>query len=984
MNLKRISVLFAISGVFLVLIFCGISQALTQDNDYDVVWNASDMPTGTFSEFNGLESVGNNDLDVTESSRYYEGMLYSKTIKTNGYTTTDSSYVPTKRALKFSVSKPCYMDILAYGTSSQLEETPLYISRKGSIISSFDLIHNDISLNTVYLDKADTYYIYCLTGSVGINFIHLYYKKGDLNADNVVNKDDLTMLYQIVYDANGFDSDTLAHADMDQNGVFNENDITLLRQIIRNAGEYVPTYYSDKTWTMDNYETGTVYSAETDVDGLVVVPKPSGSGKDLFIAEDEPKNYEEYTYTKYLATNGASKLNGDTVIKRGVKVYTSEPCYLTVLVRCASTNQNADPCLTISAKGFGQSENMLTKVSDLEKNQLEYVQVKLGGPNEYSISDKTGAINIYQIILSRSKITFLNESETDTIWNFDDDLFNNKVKNEGFYKFKETENIGELTFFPGTILHSGTGVNHIRGEEVYNYALLSKTTNYKSTGSISFYTKTSVDIYILAHTANNNYTRPLSIISDKMGAKPMTQYIYEADCYHFSYTGSDSRIYIYAPGDNIKIYRIAIVERDSSDYDQLPEERIWNFSESDIQGTFYKHTYYKGMDIFADEAEPVTVSYNSVRTNEGFGYYYNLSLTGDGNSSHRSVAFGVDSYSYVYITARVPAEGQTRQLIVTNKYGAEISTDLDSSYIDVDDSIKVYKFRYDGRGEKIYLRSADSQIRIYQIAVKHRIRTETEDVVLGFETMSPGTVLNDYNTDNVNISSPYQSSTVVSDPIEGYSNALSLYANGAYEKAGKIGFKMPDSSHNYFGAPRLISITAKGKGKKLHIANKYGYIYKSFDLSEEPHIYTYKYDEAGDYIYFYSNGSGSVEIYNIMSNDTDYIDDSEDNSYYIDFKAGEKVYVYLTAENVSALNRYNYSVTYNSAYLGNPDITFGPDIEDPSADSTVEYKDGELTFSLDNSPKQNWSGIIGVLTFKAINDGSNTIYFDIYKKGGAL
>ena len=954
--------------------------------DYNIEWNVSDMTIGDFTEYNGLESVGKNELTVVESKRTFEGKTYSKALKTNGAASFGSNYVPQKRAVKFYAEKPCYIDILAYGTSSDVTDVTANIVRNGELIETINLVHNSITSHTIYLDKADTYYIYCVTGSMGFAYIHLYYKNGDINADNNIDKDDLTLLYQIIYNNSDFDDETLSHADLNGDGKIDEKDRSLLENKIRDLGGYLPSYYCEKKWTMDKYENETTYKEETDLDGLLILPKPSGStGKDVCLATGGIKSYNGYTFNNFIDTNGAAGLNNDGTAKnRAIKLFTSEPCYVFLLVRVSSTDLTNEEYLKVSGKKKEYNDCELTKYNEQKSNELQYVSFYLNKPDEYSIYNDTGGINIYQVILSKSSISYLTESDRDTVWNFDDETFAD-IMPSNWNEIKEKTTVNGLTLSSHVIARKDSASNDILGEKVNNFIMLEKTSDFLNQKSVSFYVSGTTDIYIFAKSNDDNFSRPLAIYSESDKSEKIIR-MSQKNSFHIVHSGKPGKLYLYAPEDSIRIYRICVKPRDPSYYSKLSEDRVWDFSDEEIQGTLNNKTYYNGLDIYATKSNTVNVGKHSVQTPEGFKYYYNVSLFGEGSSSHNSVAFEVASDSYVYVTAKVPSEGAVRTLLVTNKYCGKPDIDLPSQYINVDDETRVYRFRYNGPGDKIFLRSTDSQIRIYQIAVKKLTSKTTDDCVFDFDKINVGEKITDYTSENFNIYSSYRPSQVVYDPIEDYNNAFDMYTDNAFIRSAKLVFTMPNSNHKYGNDLRLISIIAKGNNNKLYIANKYGYVYKSFDLTNEPKLYSCKYEDCMEDIYIYgikkSDSNDNVRIYNVMTNDTDYTDTSGSNVYSISLAENKEITLYFTAENIRALNQYLYSISYNDNFLRIYNITLGPDLDGNNVNECVEYSPGEAVISLDNSEQKNWSGIIASVKFYSIKSGSDNIRFNVYKKGG--
>lgn len=387
---------------------------ITTYEGYDVVWNASDMETGVFTEYNGLSSISGSDLTVTENSRFYDGTTYQKTIKTNGSFSNWSNYIPTNRALKFTTAEPCYITILAYGTSSGTITQPMYITRAGKLVANLTLKHNDLTSNTVFLNKAETYYIFCPNGSIGVSYIELHMLNGDINGDLKTDKDDLTALRQMLYDSAGVDSALLEFADFDGSGSLDENDFSCLSDIVLEAGNYVPTYFSNKVWNMSSYTPDTTFAEEQELDGLVIIPKHSvETSPDVDLVGYGYQYYKGTQYSQALSLNGCSTLDTDKTVKyRGVKIYTSEPCDLVILVRTANTDDGNVPNLTVTKKGAIVSQTELLSESDQLDTTLQAVKVHLDEPNEYYIGNTTGGLRIFSISLTQS-IEYDMSSEAD-------------------------------------------------------------------------------------------------------------------------------------------------------------------------------------------------------------------------------------------------------------------------------------------------------------------------------------------------------------------------------------------------------------------------------------------------------------------------------------------------------------------------------------------------------------------------------------------
>lgn len=398
----RIKGSFIIIGFIIFIVFFNTvygSENVLSDN-YNVLWNANDIPSGGFSEYNGLIAVGDG-ITVNNSSRTYNNTIYFNTIKTNGSASVNNNCIPNKRALKFTVAQPCYITIRAYGTSSNTNEQPMYISKSGTVVAQLNLLHSELSENTVFLNSADTYYIYCLTGSVGICFINVHKIQGDLNLDTAVDKDDLTILHQMLYSKDGYSNDILDNGDINKDGAINDQDLICLNNLVANAGNYVPTYLNDKTWNIDNYYSDECveYTEQTYIDGLEIIPAPINSENNVYINKMGEKYNNGIAYNSFIKTSGGTTYNNDNTIKgRGIGFFTSGPCCVTFFVRVANEGTNNN--LTVSAKNRIVKQCELLDSVQQGSSELQSVTVYLDKPDEYFVGDTVGGLYLYLIKLT--------------------------------------------------------------------------------------------------------------------------------------------------------------------------------------------------------------------------------------------------------------------------------------------------------------------------------------------------------------------------------------------------------------------------------------------------------------------------------------------------------------------------------------------------------------------------------------------------------
>lgn len=964
-----------------ILVICGLSVLITQANEtsYQVVWNTDNLETGIFSSYNGLSSVAANELSVVETQRTYENVTYSKAIKTNGSANVSSAYVPSKRAFKFTTEQPCFVRLLAYGTSSNTSTQPIFVSKSGKLIAEFDLRHNSLTENIVFLDSVGTYYVYCTTGSFGVCYMDLNLIYGNINGDGDIDKDDLTVLYQMMYAPDNFNSDVLEFADLNSDGTIDNEDVGILENLINVEGNYVPKYFKNKTWNMDDYSTNTRFTGNSDLDGMLVVCSSTDKNVTSKIDAVMSKSFNENKFTNFLSTGGLSSFNvyDKTLMSRGIKIFTSEPCYLTLLVRVG--NSNSAPTLTVSKKGEIVSETALLSQSEQNSNGLQYINIYLDEPNEYGIGCKTGSIHIYFVDLNENKRRHI-DLTNETVWNFSDQTFvDNYTKNGVLYG-----TVNNLNILVGVTYHIDDTENTIRGEKYKDYILLGTASNYKMQKSVSFYAESGKKIYVVGRSNDGVSDRKLSLYSEGDNSV-QTLTVNSADAYCFTVKKSGN-VYLYSSDNVVRVYCIYMKETNAEHFSNLDDVQRWDFSESDIRGTIAHNMEYNGMQIYANSTNSVPVAYNNVYTPEGFVYYYYLSLQGAGCNDYMSVSFDVAKNSYVYITARVPSDNTERQLIVTNKYSGELSTDLTDSRITVDDKTRVYRFKYTGNGEKIYLRSQSGQIRLYQVVVRRMTSTKYNETDYNFNEMEAGSKITSFDDGNFHISaSSSYPATVTADKYGEYTNALGIWPSN-FMSAGKIYFPVTNCASELGAKMHTISVTAKGSGQKLYLANEYGYVYKIFELTDEPEKYYYNYRDSSEmlYLYSYSVGNGYVYIYNVMSGDFDYNDTSGSNKSSVSFSEGDIFNYHFTCENIPSMDLYDYYISYDSSLLKIKSITFGPDLDDFSSSINVSYETDSAVFEINDTSLTNWSGVIATVTFEALSDGKSSIGFDVYRKSGEV
>lgn len=574
---------------------------------------------------------------------------------------------------------------------------------------------------------------------------------------------------------------------------------------------------------------------------------------------------------------------------------------------------------------------------------------------------------------SNNNIIKVHIDEPDREWNFNDEKFDPV---SGKLVTQETT-IDGLTFYPGIGVSRDkvdTTDTVIKGVRFKSYIQMDRNTDYKKR-ALSFYLNGPSDIYVAAKSNSPAENRRLALYVESTG---ITEYkvVTEKNGYHIKYRGEAGKAYLYSADTNIRIYALAVNDYRPNKYNYLDEERVWDFSDTTQYGTITENKNIDGLNIYATPEKTMSITYNGVITPEGYQYYNALCFEGSGSNDYRSVSFNAEPNSYIYIAAKIPTAGETRQLIVTNKYCCDLESDMESSYIDVDSNTRVYRIIYTGVGEEIFIRSADKQIRVYQIAVAKMSEKIIDDTYYSFENHEVGTSITSFSSDEFYVSSTYIPATIVSEPGNGYTKAISLYTEN-FKKAGKIYFPITDCRGiDNNRRSHKIKIVAKGNGTKLNIGNKYGYVYKSFDLTDSVQEYTYEYTDGAEILYLFGyNSSSNLKIYSVSTSDINYDHASGENSVNLSVKKGEEYKYHFTCENIPALDIYYYNIYYNTSLLEIESITFHEDIEGCIDESDVEYKSGGASFVLDNCKNRDWTGTIATVTFKGIADGNTYVSF---------
>ena len=577
----------------------------------------------------------------------------------------------------------------------------------------------------------------------------------------------------------------------------------------------------------------------------------------------------------------------------------------------------------------------------------------------------------------------------DIQWKFDDSEFN-QIKNS-IVKDKSIKGLyinGSIGFYDSN--------KRIKGTTFYNYALMVKTNDYKNR-SLSFYVNGPSKIYVIGKSNTENITRRIAVYSEATGK---TGYISMSspNGYSYSYDGEAGYMYLYSVDDNIRIYSVAVEEYDEDDWYTLDDgdQKKWDFSNlyTTVVGEtgssrITENMEYKGMYLYADANNYMAAIKNESTSANGYRYYYGLDLEGSGSDSYRTIAFDVNPQSDLYITARTSGAA-TGELYLTNKYGCDLDTDINKESLTISSDIVTYKIHYNGYGERVYLRSEDSGIRIMNIVVdsfneygadEHDLNPSNVDDLSVGSTIT-NKVIGDYSILGIE-AKPVQ---IVASTETGYTKAIRLMSAEYFERCGKISFNIGDSRGTKNSNPvRKIRVKAKStvNGSLLVLADKYGYVVGSQSLSTSLNEYVFDYSGDGSkfYLFVYYGGSQSfVDIYNISKTDVNYYADS--TSINVNVKSGQTYRYLFNVENAPVSNTYRYTIEYDPSKLKyvhiGKDNNFSSEITDISI-SGVSVYNGKITFRVVQPAQKDWSGIATSVVFEGIEDGNCTIKFSADK-----
>lgn len=571
-------------------------------------------------------------------------------------------------------------------------------------------------------------------------------------------------------------------------------------------------------------------------------------------------------------------------------------------------------------------------------------------------------------------------------WNMEDAAFANVSK------------ITEDTEIDGLTLHNGISMREsvklFKGTKLSRYLYLYHSTDINKY-SVSFHINGNCTIYILGRSDGVD-ARKTDFYFAKSGSTK-SLYIGDPTGYKLEYDGDYATdVYINSVQDDIRIYSIAVVEY-GDEYEALEEgtSYYWDFTNANASGPYTVQTDLAAtndatrfLTINATSEKDVE-SYSGETTDSGYRFYRGLSLKGTGSKYYRSVAFDVPKNSDIYITAR--CSSYTTNLYVTNRYECDIEDYdgiLQESKIPLSDKTQTYRIRYRGDGERIYLKSEFSAVRLYKIEVaspSNKIINDQSCVFGEYDDLVVGKVLYNTSVDNIQImSNSSRTASVVAGTEANYNKAINLKSS-YFNEASKIIFEVSDSSgHDTTAvnrAERVIRIKAKGDNTntRLILGNEYGYVYGCYTLESGLKEYVFNYNGGYEKLYLFTHALDSshnnTEIYSISTSD---LQIGGPITYSQNYTAGLTYKFNFTVDNLPNTEEYYYSIKYDDSKLSL--LNIGKDYNNSNiiTDSNIQIisnKPGEIKFRVLNLNDNNWSGLLSSAVFSAKTSGNSVIKF---------
>lgn len=509
------------------------------------VWNAAEIPIGSFNKYDGLFTVKENQMEVAFSSKNFGDFSFSRCIKTNGGAEVSAkTLIPKERAVKFHTDAPCKLIIHVMSGSTTATNPVGCVARKGETVSNFNL-SSSVGKFEFDLPKADTYYLYSENYSGSMNIYRMELKKcpqGDINGNFEFDYGDLELITEYLKNNIQLTSAQKGLADVNADGTVNETDRKQILNLI--LTNYKSKTFSTKKWNASDMPMGNIY----EYDGLEFIPSPEAADTQSSVDSCD-KTYYADKYFRAMVLHGIGNQT-----KRAIKFTIDKPTLLTFYAYPRS-NSAAEKYAYVS-DGTKQIEAFklkgYTSIGSLDKCQkylpaagtyyiystgtmgicsIELQTISAGDLdadgkltyNDYTIlsdylnegtdlsewqmkfADVDGNGYIDKEDLSKFETVIdKNTYFTDKVWNIS--TLAEQVCTNGFYSVNETVQIDGLTFYTSvkeetpkfeTTNKSYNGLN-------FEYAYNTCGSSAEGNRSISFNTSGACTATIMLRTATTN------------------------------------------------------------------------------------------------------------------------------------------------------------------------------------------------------------------------------------------------------------------------------------------------------------------------------------------------------------------------------------------------------------------------------------------------------------------------------------------------
>lgn len=475
------------------------------------------------------------------------------------------------------------------------------------------------------------------------------------------------------------------------------------------------------------------------------------------------------------------------------------------------------------------------------------------------------------------------------------------------------------------------------------------------------------NVYFVAQTNQVNNARDLKLNVDTNKVDYIS--VNEAKGYCYKYRGTGGTIEVRSVNSDIRIYAIAVVKFDAKKYEYLNSypNREWDLSQITQDERLTENRDIDGLTVLRE----AVLIINEHTNKYGFRYYRAIGLPFEGTDESIAICLDVQTNTDIYITARSTGS-VVRPLRITDKYGCDIETENNIQTFDVTNDADTYKLSYKGEADTLYIYSDNGGIRIYQIAAIKQSDKITDEIDCCFKNHADvitGQSMNGRTIGGVsfiNGMAAASTDTAYGKAVQIKGNRFALADKMSFNIAASKGKKIKVSARNISSSP-----------SKLIVANKYGYIVGSYDLSDVTQEYEFEYLGAYDTFYLYAT-AGKAEIFDISTMKS--ASPVTRNVYVI---KGRSYRYSFTVENASVNTRYKYIIEYDPTKLKfihiGKDNNFTGGLTDKSIGNVVNTS-GKITFNLVGDEVSNWSGIATSVLFEGVADGSTSIKFSAERR----